>query len=102
MPDAPQMKPQDTTIFLLGEIKGTLGALQSSVASNTQAQAEENSENKREHEEFRTKLTEHGDAITALRVGQPVKTPWFSVVGGVSGIGAIVLSAITLINLVSK
>jgi hypothetical protein len=71
------LKPQETVIYLLGELKGQVGSLQGTVASSAASQAAVNLENKNEHAEFRKTLSAHADELTALRTAQPVKvSPW--------------------------
>lgn len=66
----PQMKPQDTVIFLLGQLDGKMGAVQASIAVVAQSQAEQATENHREHDEFRSD-------IASIKAAQPVKvSPW--------------------------
>lgn len=73
----PQMKPQDTMIYLLGELKGSVSALQSSVSQASTAQAAINAENKREHEEFRKTLEHNTLDIAEVKATQPLKiSPW--------------------------
>lgn len=77
------LKPQDTIILLLGELRGQMAAILTSNAT----QADINSENRREHEEFRT-------AITEIKAAQPVKvSPW-------AKIGVVVAIPASLIALV--
>jgi capsular polysaccharide biosynthesis protein len=77
MDNSPQMKPQDTTIFLLGELRGLMTGLQTTVASAAKSQADAVTENRREHEEFRKTLETHADEITAIKSAQPVRvSPW--------------------------
>lgn len=62
----PQLKPQDTIILILGELRGQMGA----VIAGQSTQANVNAENRREHEEFRTD-------IQAIKAAQPVRvSPW--------------------------
>lgn len=77
MDTGPQMKPQDTVIYLLGELKGQMGAVQASVAASAQSQALVNAENITEHAAFRKTLASHADDITAIKTAQPMKvSPW--------------------------
>lgn len=79
-PDAgPPMKAQDTTNFLLGGLNAKLDI----VIGNQSG--------------YEARLHDVEVAIAAL----PKRAPWFSVVGGVAGVGAIVLSGITLLNIVN-
>jgi hypothetical protein len=50
---SPPMKPQDTVIFLLGELKGSVASLQTSVDNNNLAQAAVNQQNEADHAKFR-------------------------------------------------
>lgn len=62
----PGLKPQDTIIYLLGQLRGQMSAL----VASSQAQAEINAENRREHEEFRRD-------IATIQATQPVRvSPW--------------------------
>lgn len=66
----PQMKPQDTVIYLLGKLEGQVSSVHETVTSSAAAQAAVNAENKREHDEFRKDITE-------IKATQPVKvSPW--------------------------
>jgi hypothetical protein len=69
----PQMKPQDTVIFLLGQLDGKMGAVQASIAVSAQSQAEHATESHREHDEFRSD-------IASIKAAQPVRvSPWAKV-----------------------
>lgn len=57
------LKSQDAVMYALGELKGQMGA----VLQGQSAQADVNADNKREHEEFRKTLGEHGTDITVLQ-----------------------------------
>lgn len=68
--DGPQLKPQDTIILILGELRGQMGSVIAGQSAAQATQAAVNAENKREHEEFRTSIAE-------LKATQPVKvSPW--------------------------
>lgn len=75
----PPMKAQDTTNFLLGGLNAKLDIVIGNQSS------------------YEARLHDVEVVIAAL----PKRYPWFSIVGGVSGIGAIVLSAITLLNILN-
>jgi len=62
MPDPSPLKPQDAVMYALGELKGQMNA----VLASQSAQAEVNAENKREHDEFRNKLSDHDGALKVL------------------------------------
>lgn len=70
MDSGPQMKPQDTVIYLLGKLEGQVSSVHETLNASTATQATVNAENKREHEEFRTD-------IAGIKATQPVKvSPW--------------------------
>jgi hypothetical protein len=89
------MKPQDQIIYLLGELTGKVTALQSSVDTSQSSQAATNAA-------MAASIASLRSDVDVLKAKMPTRTPWFSIVGGISGIGAIVLSAITLLNLVTQ
>jgi hypothetical protein len=64
------MKPQDTVIYLLGELKGQVGSLTESVNSSATQQAAVNAANEAEHAEFRKTLGIHDTAIAVLTDGK--------------------------------
>jgi hypothetical protein len=51
---SPPMKPQETVIYILGQLQGSMIALQTSVDNNNQAQAAINQKNESDHEKFQT------------------------------------------------
>jgi hypothetical protein len=96
--EQPPMRPQDQTNFLLGQLTGQVGSLQSSVESNTASQAEINAG-------FRTDIARaqstadsarSENAVLAQRI--PTKTPWQQYASGWAAIGAIVLAGIALLK----
>lgn len=91
--DSQPMKPQETVIYLLGELKGQLGALGTSVDSHASAQALINARHEAEHSEFRTDISEQGSAIAVLREQMPKRTPWWSVAAGIGSLVAIATTA---------
>lgn len=60
------MKPQDTVIFLLGELKGGVSSLKESVDSSAASQALVNRQNEDEHAKFREAISGHDTAIAVL------------------------------------
>lgn len=96
-PSAP-MKPQDTVIFLLGEIKGKVGSLKESVDSSSAAQALVNQANESEHAEFRRTISDHSTQLAVLADGKKTQQEnkltriqlvslW---IGAPSGVGALI------------
>lgn len=94
----PAMKPQDTVIYLLGELKGQMGSVQATVAASTTAQSAVNAENKKEHEEFRHTLEAHGNELTAIRTASPARVSGWSKAGVLVAIPA---SAIALVGFIA-
>jgi hypothetical protein len=64
------MKPQDTVIFLLGELKGGVQSLRTSVDSSAAQQAVINAANEADHIKFREKLEAHSTALAVLDDGK--------------------------------
>lgn len=65
-PPAPPMKAQDTVIFLLGELKGSVTSLHQSVDNNARAQADINKANEEEHAKFREDISGLATAVAVL------------------------------------
>jgi len=99
MDNSPQMKPQDTVIYLLGELKGETQAMRGQLSASSQAQALVNAENKAEHEEFRKTLEIHASDITTMKATQPVKvSPWQKaavIIAMPAGVTALILFIVT-------
>jgi hypothetical protein len=96
---SPPMKPQDTVIYLLGEIKGKVGSLQASVDSNSRAQADVNKANEEEHTKFRdaiatlsTAVAVLNDSRTSQRYSMSERTQRWMVWAGVPGMGLAVVT----------
>jgi hypothetical protein len=97
------MKPQDTVIFLLGELKGGVTALKESVDSSAAQQAVINAANESDHVKFREKLEAHSTALAVLDDGKKTQREntlthmqrlglWIAVPSGVaSAVGIVVL-----------
>lgn len=64
------LKPQDTVIYLLGELKGQVGSLTNSVNSSAASQAAINTANEAEHAEFRKILGTHDTQLAVLNDGK--------------------------------
>jgi hypothetical protein len=58
--------PQDTVIFLLGELKGHVDSLNRSVTTSVQSQSEVNAANEAEHATFRREIAKHETALAIL------------------------------------
>lgn len=70
MDNSPQMKPQDTVIYLLGKLEGQVSSVHETLSQSTASQQAVNAENKREHDEFR-------NDISTIKATQPVRvSPW--------------------------
>lgn len=95
------MKPQDTVIYLLGELKGQVTGLQGSVDKSSTAQATINADNETEHAKFRTSIASHDTAIAGFTQdrlearsnklsGMQLAGLWIAAIGGLSGIGTLI------------
>lgn len=95
------MKPQDTVIFLLGELKGGVSSLKESVDSSAASQAQINLTNEQEHAKFRETLGAHDTAIAVLTDGKKTQQEntltnlqriglWISVPSGLAALVGIV------------
>lgn len=90
----PAMKPQDTMIYLLGELKGSMAAVQTSLTQQASSQAAINAENRREHDEFRKTLESNTKDLAEVKALQPQRvSPW-------SKAGVIVAVPASLVALV--
>lgn len=89
MPDTP-MKPQDTVIYLLGELKGQVVSLQGSVDASQTSQASINAAIQTEQSNLRNKVSAVEQDVSVLKSQQSPKAPWWSLVSGFAGIGALI------------
>lgn len=83
------MKPQETVIYLLGELKGQVGSLQSSVDTSLATQASINSS-------VQSALTSLRSDVDVLKAQMPRRAPWWSIAAGIGSIAAILTVAIQL------
>ena len=83
------MKPQDQVIYLLGELKGQVGSLQSSVDTSLASQASINAT-------VQNALTALRSDVDVLKVQMPRRAPWWTVASGVASIAAILVVALQL------
>lgn len=60
------MKPQETIILLLGELKGQMSSLQTSVDNSNKAQGDINKANEAEHAKFRDDISALSTAVAVL------------------------------------
>lgn len=65
-PPAVPLKPQDTIILLLGELKGQMSALQAAVENRDRMQADINKANEAEHSKFRDDISALTTAVAVL------------------------------------
>lgn len=93
-PPLSQMKPQDTTNFLLGGMQKQLEGI-----------ALEQKDARATGESFRTEIRESVASVKSdvevLKAKQIPKTPWYSIASGIAGLAALTLSVITLIRIVN-
>jgi hypothetical protein len=93
----PQMKPQDTIVYLLGELKGEMRSTRETVAASSNSQAIVNAENTREHESFRETLAAHAQEITTIKAAQPVRVSTWSKAGVIIAVPASVVALVGFI-----
>ena len=83
------MKPQDQVIYLLGELKGQVGSLQSSVDTSLANQASINAT-------VQNALTGLRSDVDVLKAQMPHRASWWSIASGIASIAAIVVVIIQL------
>jgi hypothetical protein len=96
----PPMRPQDQTVFLLGQLSGQFTAFQQSIEARDTTQAEVNGTFRAGIERAQSTADQamSHSQITASRI--PAKTPWHQYASGYAAIGAIVLAGIALLRVV--
>ena len=62
-----QLKPQDTIIFLLGEMKAELRGLREGQTAAVVRDAVSDAKNTKEHDEFRKSLNDHANDLLILK-----------------------------------
>lgn len=92
------IRPQDQTNYLLGELSGKMTALQQSIEAQSSAQAQVNSELRADVNRALTTAAEAHNGIDVLRASIPSRTPWWQIVGGLSGILAIIVAGVALLG----
>jgi hypothetical protein len=103
--DTTQMKPQDTVIYLLGQLQGGVDSLHASVNASNVSQAAVNKANEEEHAKFRETLGAHATELAIIRDQGQTKTAsrmtrvqhWTLLLGIPGGV-ATVIGLITLIH----
>lgn len=90
------MKPQETVIYLLGELKGQVVSLQGSVDSSQATQAGINATVQAEMAGLRRDLSGLSSEVGVLKAQMPKRAPWWSVAAGVASIAAVLVVAIQL------
>lgn len=92
MDNSQQMKPQETVIYLLGQLDGKMGSVQASIAASAQSQADAAAENRREHDEFRSD-------IATIKAAQPVRVSPWAKVGVIIAIPASLIALVGFITI---
>lgn len=95
MPDTP-MKPQDTVIYLLGELKGQVVSLQGSVDSAQASQASINAAIQTEQSNLRNEMSAVKQDVSVLKSQQAPRAPWWSIAAGLGSIGAVIVVVVQL------
>jgi hypothetical protein len=91
------MRPQDQTNFLLGQLTGQVGSMQTSLDNSTTLQAEINATFRADIAKAQSTadMARNENALLASRI--PTRTPWYQIGSGLAGFAALVLAAISLI-----
>jgi hypothetical protein len=95
--EQPPMRPQDQTNFLLGQLTGQVGSLQSSVESNTSTQADLNNSFRAGIEKAQSTADRALSQTEMVAQRIPSRTPWYQIGSGLAGFAALVLAAIALL-----
>ena len=94
------MRPQDQTNFLLGQLTGQVGSLQSSFESNAATQSEINAGFRAGIDKAQSTADAANSKAALVEARIPAKTPWTQIASGWAAIGAIVLAGIALLRVV--
>jgi hypothetical protein len=100
--EVPPMRPQDQTVFLLGQLSGQFTAFQQSIEARDTTQAEVNGTFRAGIERAQStadRAMSHSELV-AQRI--PVKTPWHQQFSGLASLGALVLSSVAIAQLLLK
>lgn len=92
------MKPQDTVIYLLGELKGEVRSTANAVTAASAAQATVNSEHAKEHDSFRKAIEQNTLDLAAVKAAQPMKVSGWSKAGVLIALPA---SAVALVGFIA-
>lgn len=82
--ETPPVKPQSEVLFLLGGLNAKMDAVLSTQAG------------------YEARLGAVEVKVAELKIQQPARAPWWSVVGGVSSLLAVISTATALIILFTK
>lgn len=97
MSDVQPMKPQDTVIYLLGELKGEVRSTTQAVTAASTAQAAVNSEHAKEHESFRKAIEANTLDLAAIKASTPVRVSTWSKAGVIIAVPASVVALVGFI-----
>lgn len=99
MSDAQPMKPQETVIYLLGELKGEMRSTRESVAASAATQAVVNGEHAKEHEAFRKAIEANTLDLAAIKAAQPIKVSPWSKAGIIIALPASIIALIAVVSM---
>lgn len=83
------MKPQETVIYLLGELKGQFVSLQGSVDSAQTTQATINATTQAKLDSIDLRINTLNSDVHVLQSQQAPRAPWWSVAAGIASIAAV-------------
>jgi hypothetical protein len=91
MSDIP-LKPQEQIIFILGELRGQVGALQSGIESNIASQSKLNASHESEHATFRHDISALQSQMAVIDAQKKPPSQWWSLAAGVSALVAVLIT----------
>lgn len=97
----PQMKPQDTTNFLLGGMQKQLEAIALEQATARGAGEAFRNEIRGDIGTINTRLEKTASDVEVLKAKQTPKTPWYSIAAGFSGIIGAIVAGIALLKVIN-
>jgi hypothetical protein len=86
------MKPQDQIIYMLGELRGQVGALQGTLEANASSQAVVNASHAAEHLVFRQEIAQLQSQMAVIDAQKKPPSQWWSIAAGVSALVAVIIT----------
>lgn len=96
----PAMKPQDTIIFMLGELKGEMRALSATVESSQSTQAAVNASVVIELASVKASVGKHSEDIAVIQSRIGPRLSWPLILSALVSVAALVLAIINRITII--